>query len=282
MGILDFNKKKDELGAKAEANTVSQGIACNRCTLMVEDAFEVKEKDGVVAMGIIHGEINVGDSVYLYHHTKDVCKAKVVDIEVGKGEHAKSACNQTVALKLGGFTTRNEVPKYAVISGIAPQKDVDVSQAVENPMLLGLSAEYGRFARDEQYLNTLIYAVAHAHFITPIKMDNQPEDNGDGTSTFTSDTTISFMGVSHPQMPGVNVLPLFTDWKALSMWENVFEKGEKKNTMILRFPDVVTITGSSYSGTVINPFGPVPVFMPSELIEHITTLEGYKREFGQK
>lgn len=247
MAILGFSKSESK-----------------RYTLMIEDAYTLKSKEGVIVAGNLHGEIKVGDVAYFYHHTKPVLELKVKEIEIGKHQYADSATNQRVTLLLDGVSKREDMPKYAVLTNIKAQ--YEVGEAIENPMMLGLSMEYVNCARDEQYLNTLIYAASHSYFITPVKVEGE---------------NVSFTGVTSPEMPGVRILPLFTDNKTFTINEAVLEDKGRRDTMVLRFPDVVAVVKNGYSGAVINPYGPVPVFLPMSLIEHITSLAGYKKEFGE-
>ncbi|MBQ4282807.1 MAG: SseB family protein [Lachnospira sp.] len=268
MGMFDFFKKDN---AEAEAavtaeETKSTEMTRSRYTLMVEDAFTLKKKNGLVVVGHLHGEIKVGDAAYICHHTKPMTCVKVLGIEIEKGKPAQSASNQPVALLLDCVSTREEAPKFAVISGMEPQVDEGDNTKLQNPMLLGLSMEYMRFVKEEQYLHTLIYAATHAKYITPVKVDEQ--------------SAVSFVGIGNPSVPGVTFLPLFTDWVALNIDESVFESN-KKDTMLMEFPDAVSVAKNGYEGIVINPYGPVPVMMPGELINAITSLEGYKDEFGE-
>ena len=129
MGMFDFLKKD-----KVEDDGV---MTSSRYTLMVEDAFLLKDKVGVVVVGNLHGEIKVGDVAYICHHTRPMVGVKVKGIEIGKDQQVDSASNQHVALWLDKFTSRQDVPKYSVISGMEPQAEADAHKAVENPMLLG-------------------------------------------------------------------------------------------------------------------------------------------------
>ncbi len=249
-------------------------------SLMVEDAFLLKGKDGVVVVGNVHGEIRVGDVAYVHHHAKPMVPVKVRAIEIGKDKSAESAENQHVALLVEGVTTREDLPKYAVLSPKKPQGDVAEKELTENPFLLGLSMEYIDHAREEQYLNTLIYAATHSRFITPVKISEVAEKPEVGADEASTGTMVEFSSLTSPGMPGITIFPVFTDYKALEMSGVDLEGEDAKEIMILNFPDLVNVVRSGYAGAVINPHGPVPVFFPMSLVDHITSLEGYKKEFG--
>lgn len=80
---------------------------------------------------------------------------------------------------------------------------------------------------------------------------------------------MKFISIDHPEDETKQVFPLFTDWSALGQWKNVFDKAHPPKTLICRFPDAVAISKNFHGAIVINPYGPVPVYLPADLIERI-------------
>ena len=194
-------------------------------------------------------------------------------------EHPASCTDAPIALLLG--VSPSEIDKFCVITNIKPWVNRDVNQAVENPYLLGLL--YGeRFRNDNLYFGKFVYALAHSFFLSPVTMSKKPEDNGNGTATFTSETQLSFSTLSNDRYPGKATLAVFTDWIELGKWHDApKDENGKVQTVILRFPDIVALAADpGINGCVINPFGALNLFVPTELIDHITSLEGYRKEYG--
>ena len=47
----------------------------------------------------------------------------------------------------------------------------------------------------------------------------------------------------------------------------------------MRFPDVVNVAAGN--GVMLNAFGPTSIYLPAEVVDKITSLDGYKQEFGE-
>ena len=75
-----------------------------------------------------------------------------------------------------------------------------------------------------------------------------------------------------------SVFTVFTDWLALANWKNLFDETHPPKAIIMRFPDVLNV--SKDNGVIINAFGPTSIYLPNEVMQKITSLEGYKQEFG--
>ena len=293
MGLFDKFKKKYNT-KEASTNNVAQDSTIPKenkenvanqergFTLLVEDVFNLKDNIGVVVVGTVRGVMTVGDAAYVLHPSNAITTATIGGIEVAKDEKSKVAIDQPVGLMLPGIKDKSQIAKYSVITSIRPQTVVDVNTAVENPYILGMSLEYNCFAKDPEFSSLLIYEIAHGHYLVPMHLDKEPDKNPDGTCTFKEGATMGFMSLKSNDEKGEDVFPLFTDWKALGNWKQVFDKDNPPKTMIFNFPDCVTLTKKGNEGMVINPFGPSSIYVPMSLIDSIINSEGYKKEFVEK
>lgn len=271
---LEQQKKENENEACANDG--------RRFLLLVEDVFQLKDNQGIVVAGTIHGTIHVNDAVYILHPGKAITLAEITGIEVAQGQLAEQATDQPIGIRISDIKDKSEIAKYSVLTSIRPQTQIDVNTAVENPYILGMSLEYPRFSKDQEYLNLLIYEIAHGHYLAPMYLNKEPEKKEDGTSVFTEGTTMGFVSIKDPQDNTKNIFPVFTDWDALSRWKDVFDENHQPKTMILQFPDCVSITKNGHTGMVINPYGPNSIYIPMNLIDSVVNSDGYKREFEQQ
>lgn len=264
-------------------DTVKNEAANNnrRFTFMVEDSLSLDDNNGILVTGNLHGRLAVDDAAYIFHPNGQITLTTVHGIESNNAP-VREAENQTISIKLADIKDKSLVQKYSVLTSIRPQHVINVNQAVENGQLLGLSMEFKRFCKESDYMSLFVYAVCHAHFLSPVYMSKEPKDNGDGTATFTEGSTLRFLTLNSPADKTKHHLPVFTDSVALQKWKIATGENQPPKSMILRFPDVVTISKKNMDGAVINPFGPVPVLLPGDYIEKITSLAGYKAEFENK
>ena len=255
-----------------------------RFVYLVEDKFSyhLDADDIAVVVGTVHGTVHVHDEVYIIDHSGKTLLTQIKQLESmsEKGtEHPDSCTDSPIALLLG--VSPSEIEKFCVVTNIKPWVKQDVNQAVENPYLLGML--YGeRFRDDNLYFSKLVYALAHSFFLTPVTMSQKPENNGDGTATFKAETQLSFSTLANKSFPGKVTLAIFTDWIELGKWSDApKDENGKVQTMILRFPDIVHLSvDPNMNGCVINAFGNTCLFVPTSLIDKITSLEGYRKEHG--
>lgn len=282
MGIFDKWKKKvknEKESSKGEKQAVNDN---RRFTFLVEDTFQLKENLGIVVVGNVHGTVRVHDAVYIMQPGSAITLAEISGLEIPQKGRVEEAKNEPVSIWLTDIKDKNTISKFSVFTSIRPQTVVDVESAVENPYVLGLSLEYRRFCNEADYLNLLIYEIAHGHYITPVYMSKEPERQADGSCVMREGATMGFLSLKDPQDETKDVFPIFTDWNALSKWENVFNEEHPPKTVILRFQDCVSFVQKNDSGMVINPYGPTPVFLSADMIKKITNLEGYKAEFSEE
>lgn len=270
MKFLDRFKKKDKEQMKNAVGHQDGAAEKRRFTFVVDDTFQLLNNCGIVVAGKVHGKVREGDEVYIFKPDGTVMRAQVNGMEIGPRMKASVAENQNVALLLADIKDKREIAKFSVLTNISPQTEVDVNTAVENPYLLGLSMDYSQYYQDDEYFKLLIHESCHAHFIVPMYLDKEPEKNENGTATFHEGAHMQFRFVAHPEDKTKLVFPVFTDWSALGMWKDVFDKEHPPRTLICRFQDAVAFTKDTRGGIVINPYGPVSVYLPMDLIERIT------------
>lgn len=260
-----------------EAEILNDG---RRFTLLVENAKQLSEEEGIMIAGNLFGSLQLGDEVFMILPNHVVKMSRIDAIEISEGQNADCARDQKVVLQFKEIKDINQVPRYTVITSIRPQNKPSVDTSVENPHLLGLSMDYPRLNKDPRYMNLLIYEICHAYFLVPARVTNNPVKNEDGTSTFKQDTQVHFPGIKDPANAGKSAFTVFTDWMALANWKNLFDEKHPPKAIIMRFADVVNV--SNGSSVVINPFGPTSILLTADIIKKITQLEGYKEEFLMK
>lgn len=256
----------------------------DRFVYLVEDKFDyhLEADDKTIVVGTVHGTVRVHDEVFVIDHSGKIIRTRIEQLESVKEkgtEHPDSCTDGPIALLLG--ISPSSIEKYCVVTSIRPWTNEDVNEAVENPYLLGTL--YGeKFKDDQVFFGKFVFALAHSRLLAPVVLSKNPEYNGDGTATFTAHTQISFPTLANNNLPGKATLAVFTDWAELYKWEDApRDENGKVQTIILKFPDIVHLTADSgINGCVINAFGKTSFFMPNSMIDMITSLEGYRMEFG--
>ena len=127
-------------------------------------------------------------------------------------------------------------------------------------------------------MNMLIYAICHAHYLTPVMMEKPRIGAEDIIRVIQSNANVRFMRVSANMKENDAALPVFTDWDAFRRYHTVMEEPEAK-TLIVSFPQCIDLMKQNYQGIVINPFGPQPFYLSSNFVKHIEELEGYQKDF---
>ncbi len=249
-----------------------------RFTLLVEDAVRPSRVQGTIVIGMLHGKVREGDTIYLYQSSKPAMELVVNGIETGPRKAVNVAQNQQVGLCLD-VGEKDAIPRYAVISSISPQEAADTAM-VENPRLLGLSMEYPRLHTNQDYINLLLYELCQARFVVPFYMDQPPLPNPDGTLSFGKDAKVGFPSLRKSGDEARSVFPVFTDGGALWNWKDAFHPEQPKQIAQIRFPEVIRHVKNGNEGMVLNPFGPVPVFLPLDLLEKVEQTDVYRKLSG--
>ncbi len=258
-------KEQEDLMRQANPMLATVANEGRRFTMVVEDAEQLENEEGILVAGILYGNIQLGDLSYFIMPNNMIMYSRIDGIEIGEGQNANKAENQRVVLKFEEIKNINSVPKYTVLTSIHPQDKPEEHSAVENPQLLGLSRDYYRLMKDKNYLNIFVYVLCHAYYLVPAKTDGE---NGQ----------VQFPSLKDPKEPSKSIFPVFTDWYTLAGWKDLFSENRPPKAVILRFPDVVNICRGN--GMMVNPFGPTAVMIPDQLLEDIINLDGYKQEFG--
>ncbi len=253
--------------------------ASKRFTLMVEDSFLLKDDKGVVVVGNLHGSLCKGDVVYVIQPNGAITRSFVEAMEIGPGKVAEQAENEKVAIQLKDIKSKDQLPKFTVLTGIKPQTVVETDVDTENPQLLGLSMEYKEYYKDNQYMNLLIFVMVHAHYVVPVNAESLNGEKLENGADLKRNAKLHFPSLKNPIEQDRSVFPAFTDGTALANWKNLFSEKYPKQTVLLTFQEILPICRGT--GIVINPFGPIPIPLMPEQIQQIVNLEGYQKEFGE-
>lgn len=255
-----------------KANPDSTVAGSTRFTLVVENVFTVDENESIAAVGNLHGKITQGDKFWIIHPKFPNGIEAEADTLVVDKETPETAENCRVAIKLTAVTNPGDIPKYAVISNIAPQTQPDPSKPIENPFLIGLTCEYNRLVKDNEFTYTFMVALLTSRYVTPADMELEEPDTETGR-VMLKGSKISFKLLRHPSDETQLVLPIFTDMAALRLWNNAFDNadGDKLKTVLMPFERCAEI-GTKNGGIVVNPFGPAPVFIGNQNIENTIKL----------
>lgn len=274
--VVPVNLKAARIENVLARETVYTNKEKRRYTLMITNII----RDGeLLVEGIAHGEIKAGDLAVLLL-TDGSTKRIRISAMTKNGTTVTSVNGEAVQLALDGLKNVNpDELRFAVISSILPT-DNKPSINVENPLLYGMTYEYARYSREHEFMTRFIRVLTHSRFTVPVMMEHTPSVI-DGKVGFAQDTKIGFMGVNRTDSgKEVRTFALFTDMDALQGWKQLFRSGKKPSTLGITFQDAVNIMWKGHQGLVINPFGPVFVYLPSELIDVITKQDAYRKEFG--
>jgi len=295
MGLFDKKKKKPEEAKediKLEDADVSGNVdTSRRFSIVVGQVTTMLDGNGSIVSGQLYGKILKGDTVYIYQLGDRVMECQVQAIEAKQEEKSvitDEAENTSVSLQLN-LPDDVLIKKFAVITNLKPQDKVDPKVSIENPALAGIVNGMVAYGKDKVFHSILAYWMTHGHFITPIKMDKEPQLNEKGQAVIAKDTKIGFYMLKSPvKFQGTPedkesiVFPLFTDWDSLKKWSNLSKDGQRIHTQILSFQDVYKMIkkGDAYSGIVINPFNQVPCTLPIAYLDSVTAVPAYQNEFG--
>lgn len=292
MGLFD-KKKKEENIEVADTDVTSNVDTGRRFSVIIDGITTMLDGNGSIITGQLTGKIVKGDKVFVCMPAGKTIECEVQAVEAtadGRSSIVEEAEDTQVSLQLT-LPDDAQIKKYAVVTNVKPQDKVDPHVSIENPALAGIINGLTTYAQDNAFHGTVAYWASHAHFLTPIKMDQEPEVNEQGVSVIKKDTKIGFYMLKStikltgaPEDQDSMVLPLFTDWEALRRWTGLADDGTKIHTQILSFQDVYAMLkrGNAYSGIAINPFNKVPCTLPVPYLDTIVGTPGYQAEFGPK
>lgn len=239
-----------------------------RYTLLVEEVYESSRMDGVIVRGYLHGRVKQGDTMYLYHPEKPTKAVHITEIEIGPRQMAETARNQLVDLCLD-LQSVEDVGRYAVLTSVKPVPRELADRLIENQRLFGLMMEYGRLYSNSVYMDALLYELCYAKFVLPFYMEKPPVPQPDGTLAFEKDTFVGFRSIKMAGEEGQTVFPAFTDEIAIAAWKDAYKEGQPRQVGTMQLPHLLENVRKGSAGLVINPFGPVPVFFPKELLDQV-------------
>ncbi len=268
-----FSKKKVQERVQKQAATLAKEATPKtergrRFTLMVEEVFESARIQGVMVIGNLHGRVREDDTMYLYQKGKPVKEVKVIGIELGPRDVVETAKNQQVGLGLD-IEDINEVSRFAVLSSVKPAEGERANLVIENPRLFGLMMEYNRLYQNAVYMDELLYELCYAKFVIPLYMERPPVPQADGGAKFGTDSFVGFRSLKKPGDDSEAVFPAFTDEVATMAWKEAFQEGQPKRFATMQLPHLLTEVKRGHAGLVVNPFGPVPVYFPKELLDQV-------------
>lgn len=242
-----------------------------RFTLMVENVFTIDENESIACVGNLHGTINKGDKFYIVHPKFPAGIEAVADTLVVDKETPEYAYNCRLAIKITSVTKPGDIPKYSVISNIRPQTQFDPNVPIENPFLIGLSMEYNRLSGDNEYTYSFMVALLTSRLITPAVV-NSTTIPADGDKPERTEHKVSFSLIKHPNDESLHVLPMFTDMSALSLWKNAPARVDNKQSLVPLVFERSAEVALNNGGMVINPFGPMAVFVSKTNIQNTLNL----------
>ena len=281
-GFLKKKKKGEEV-QESRVSNVSNTAAKKKkkqshYSLMVEDVFETNRLQGVMVVGNLYGKIKQGDTMYLYQPEKPAKEVHVLNIELGPRDEVFSAKNQQVGLCLD-LERVDEVSRFAVLSDRKPLGASLSSRVVINPRLLGLTMEYSRLYSNSVYMQELLAELCRTRFLLPLYMEQPPIPQEDGSFAYSPDAQVGFRSLKKWDDETQTVFPAFTDEIAAMAWKDAFQKGQPRRYGVMLLPKLIEYVEKGHAGMVLNPFGPVPVFFPKELLEKVKEAEIYKERF---
>lgn len=282
INVKDLFRRSKEMENAQKAVSKKQGDKKEgrerRCSLLIEDMFESTRLQGIMVIGNLHGRIREEDTMYLYRPGKPAKEVKVLGIELGPREIVETAKDCQVGLGLD-IEDINEVSKFAVLSSVKPAEGELAQRVIENPRLFGLMMEYGRLYQNAEYMDELLYELCYAKFLVPLYMERPPVPQEDGTMAFGEETFVGFRSLKKPGDDSQIVFPVFTDEVATMSWKDAFQEGQPKRFATMQLPHLLVEVNRGHAGLIVNPFGPVPVYFPKELLMQVERSEVFRERY---
>lgn len=280
-----FRRSKEaELAQNKEMKSVGKKVGDKkegrekRCSLLVEEIFESARIQGVMVIGNLHGRVREEDTLYLYQPGKPVKEVQVIGIELGPREVVETAKDCQVGLGLD-IEDINEVSKFAVLSSVKPAEGEMAQRVIENPRMFGLMMEYGRLYQNAAYMGELLYELCYAKFVIPLYMERPPIPQEDGSMAFGEETFVGFRSLRKADDDSQVVFPAFTDEVATLGWKDAFQEGQPKRFATMQLPHLLVEVNRGHAGLIVNPFGPVPVYFPKELLMQVERSEVFRKRY---
>lgn len=281
----EARKAKQEADNKAKdaAAIVLAGAPDDGFYLLADEVskFEPEAEGNILVTGNLRGKISVGDEIMVYQEGNKNNKVTVYSIKNELREKITEASDMRVELEV----TRGDIPdadnpdeqasrpisRFAVLTKGEPKK------GRQTPRLLGMMIEYSRFPGDKEFFGSMMDAVIHSELAMPIQV-MKPEEGK---------SKINFVGLRNKADETKMLVPAYTDTetfnRSLKQGFKVNEKAGKLGVLVLDFARASAIGRSdSNDGLVINPFGPVTITLPKQMLTDITKSQSFKRVYGEK
>ena len=235
--------------------------------------LEVKNPGDVLVEGVVYGKIRKGDEVFLFQPDNSIVTTVVEDLRTEPSEYVDEAENTRVIVELKGQGIKEAV-KFAVLTNADPNTVETKDKPVTNPRLLGLSLDFNRFGRDTEYFTVLVNAIIRSEYLTHAKIDKPAAAGGK--------SRIGILSIPDNTDKEKRLIPVFTD--AFNMSRTPFGNDDESiQPLRLSFHDLSGFaTTQQHDGFVVNPFGPVSIKIPKELLLDIRKNPAYIKEFGNQ
>lgn len=267
----ETDKEAEAVKITVEENGEAEDDKDRRFVLMVENTYQLEDENGVVVVGNLHGKMKKGDKIYVLFPNNRMVISRAEELEIGPGRRVTEAEDDKVALQIFDVKEKKQIPPFSVITNIKPNPSTQTGRELENPLLLGLSMEYPTLGQKPAYNMLLIDLLCHTKYVVPAAINTTSAAPGKGPQ-------IQFPMLPDPINEKRIVLPVFTDWNALSRWEGIFNENHPEHSVVMSFQDAVSACQGR--GVLLNPMGPMPIHVTAENIQQITNTESYKKEFA--
>ena len=197
---------------------INEEIKQSRFHLLIENAIDVT--DEITITGMIHGEANIHQLVYLLLPNRSILATIIKDIIVN-GERKESVCDEEATIILKDTKGLTNIPRFSCLTSIQPQTTIDPSIPAENPYIRALSYEYKKYLQDQEFFPIFISELVHAHFVTPMFLNGESQSEN-GKVIIKKDSTMSFPALPDPRDNSKRVFPVVTDWVELTKWTSLF------------------------------------------------------------
>lgn len=251
-----------------------------RYTMMITDSHPAADGKHVEVEGFVHGTIRRGDSITLEYPGLEIEKYKVLNLHVGENSSLSVGDNDVKVVINRPYDEKKKIEKYTVLSDLIPVHGRKDMNQTENPMLEGVIADYGKYARDPAFQGVLVYALMYSEFLVPGKIVHG-KTSGDIMDPLTETSDVGFPTLSSRQNPQMKILPVFTDWDALSRWQDMMKEADAV-TVTADFPMAVELMRKGFQGFVVNPFGPQAFFLSDAFAESVMRMPGYREEMIER
>lgn len=239
-----------------------------RYTLLVETCCMER---GLHIHGHLQGRMLENDPVLVFYTEKYSWRGTIASIaeagvKVGAAEDAE------VDLVVNGLA--QELPRYSVITSVQP--DMELSGAHENPVLEALLTGYGLFRKDPEYIKVFAAVLLDSRFVVPVSV----RSDADSEAPYEH---MTFAGVLRRVRPGAEPVQTFAVYTSNTAMNRRAVENDLPHSfpMVITFSDAVKVMRQDFQGLVINPFGPVFVYLPPAMVEDIAKSEAYQEKYGR-